>query len=165
VTAALVESSARLSADGVYRYELRRIWEPSWQTVGWIMLNPSTADASIDDPTIRRCVGFARAWGYGGIVVRNLFALRATDPRSLRHHADPIGPENDHCLRDGVEHDGITICAWGAHGVLRDRGERIREAFTESGAVLYHLGLTKAGAPRHPLYLPRTATPIEWAPR
>jgi hypothetical protein len=157
-----VERSAWLSADGVYRYELRRTWDPTQEHVGWIMLNPSTADAHVDDPTIRRCIGFAKGWGYGGIVVRNIFALRATNPRALLGHPDPIGPDNQACLVDGITHAGITVCAWGAWGALHDRGEQIRQAFTESGAVLYHLGLTKNGAPRHPLYLPGAATPIAW---
>lgn len=155
------DRSAVISPDGIYRYELRRIWGDPTRLVGWIMLNPSTADADLDDPTIRRCVGFAREWGYGGIVVRNLFALRATDPAALKVHPDPVGPENDEWLLAAGQ-DALTICAWGAHGSLRGRGTGVRDLLTAGGAQLHHLGLTKDGSPRHPLYLPRTATPVPW---
>jgi hypothetical protein len=143
-----VKKSAIISADGVYRYELRRIWGAA-PICGWIMLNPSMADADVDDPTIRRCVGFAKAWGYGGIVVRNLYALRATDPKELWKHRSPAGTDNDSYLLDAVD-DPVTVCAWGAHG---RRGDAVINALSDAGAALYHLGLTKAGKPRHPLYL------------
>lgn len=154
--------TAQLSADGIYRYELRRTWGDPREVVGWIMLNPSTADASQDDPTIRRCVGFARAWGYGGIVVRNLFALRATDPSALRAHSDPVGIENDHWLLVGRSTDLLTICAWGVHGALNGRAKQVVRSLTSGGHHLYHLGLTKGGAPKHPLYLPKTEMPRAW---
>jgi hypothetical protein len=155
-----VSSSAVISPCETYRYELRRTWDPNQPTVGWIMLNPSTADATLDDPTIRRCVGFARRWGYGGIVVRNLFALRATDPRALRTHPDPVGPANDRHLLNGARGgDALTICAWGAHGSLHGRDRAVLDLF-DAFVRVHHLGLTKAGHPRHPLYLPGAAEPI-----
>lgn len=157
-----VESSAVLSADEVYRYELRRIWDDTLPRCAWIMLNPSTADHEHDDPTIRRCMAFARAWGYGAIVVRNLFALRATKPRELLTHPDPVGPENDEYLRAGVTWDDLVMCAWGTHGAIRDRGPRLLERYTECGAVLHTFGLTQGGHPRHPLYVPSATTPTRW---
>lgn len=147
---------AVLSDCGTYRYELIRRWDVTLPRVGWIMLNPSTADAEQDDPTIRRCIGFAKSWGYGGIVVRNLYALRATDPRALWNHPSPVGPDNDSYLLDAVD-DLVTVCAWGAHG---RRGDAVINALSDAGAALYHLGLTKAGKPRHPLYLKGDLTPI-----
>lgn len=156
-----IRSTAELSSDGVYRYELRRIWGDPNHLVGWIMLNPSTADATADDPTIRRCVGFARDWGYGGIVVRNLFALRATDPAVLKTHPEPIGPENNYWLLSGST-DALTVCAWGVHGALGGRAIRVLRLLGAGGVQLRHLGLTKAGHPRHPLYLPKTAAPALW---
>lgn len=84
--------AAVLSPCGRYRYELTRRWAPG-PLVGWVMLNPSRADAHTDDPTVRRCVGFAHRWGYGGLIIRNLYALRATDPAALADHLDPVGPD------------------------------------------------------------------------
>jgi hypothetical protein len=158
-----VASSAVISTCGTYRYELRRTWNSLQPTVGWIMLNPSSADATRDDATIRRCVAFARAWGYGGITVRNLFALRATDPRELRRHPDPVGPNNDwHLLHGAHVEDAVTVCAWGAHGAYLGRADAVLKRMARHGLTLHHLGLTKAGQPRHPLYLPGSVTPTEY---
>lgn len=154
--------SAVISECGTYRYELRRTWDPQRPVVEWVMLNPSTADGVTDDPTIRRCVGFAYSWGYGGIVVRNLFALRATDPAELRDHTDPVGPENEAHLGQTPSDGALTVCAWGAHGGLRNRGAAVRDLLAARGPI-YHLGLTKAGHPRHPLYLPASARATWWA--
>lgn len=148
-------SSAVLSPCGTYRYELRRTWGTG-PVCGWIMCNPSTADAEADDPTIRRCVGFARRWGYAGIVVRNLYALRATDPRELRRHPDPVGSDNDAHLLDAVD-DEITVCAWGVNG---RRGDAVINALADEGANLHYLAMTKAGVPKHPLYLRGDLEPL-----
>lgn len=153
-----VVRSAVTSPCGAYRYELRRVWTAG-PLCGWIMLNPSTADAEQDDPTIRRCMGFARMWGYAGIVVRNLYALRATDPRELAAHSQPWGPDNDTHLMNAVD-DPITVCAWGSRG---KRGDTVLNALADAGANLHHLGLTHAGKPRHPLYLPASVTPEPFA--
>ena len=124
----------------------------------FVMLNPSTANAKRDDPTIRRCMGFARAWGFGGVDVVNLFAFRATDPRALREAADPIGPANDRHLRRAVRSAGLIVLAWGAHEMARDRAARARPLFNRPGSRC--LGLTQSGEPRHPLYLRRDASPV-----
>ena len=160
-----VEAGAVLSADGVYRYSLTRWWSPAG-VVRWVMLNPSTADARDDDPTIRRCVGFARAWGYGAIEVVNLFALRATDPQQLAQHPDPVGPDNDLHLvgRDLLTVPVLTVCAWGAHHFAAERAAQVLARLREDGVTPHHLGLTANGSPRHPLYLPKTATPVAFAP-
>lgn len=153
-------ADANLSDDGVYRYALRRWWEPAVVKAKFIMLNPSTADASTDDPTIRRCVGFARRWGMGGLVVANLYALRSTDPRLLWDHPDPVGPENDQHLRDILAGPGIVIAAWGANA----KPDRVAEFFELAGDRPVHaLGLTKAGQPRHPLYLRSESEPVPYA--
>jgi hypothetical protein len=123
------------------------------------MLNPSTADESADDPTIRRCIGFARGWGYGGLEVVNLFALRATDPRELRRSSDPIGLSNDAYLRDAAARAGAMVIAWGAHGVFRSRGAAALELLSPRARLLA-LGWTNGGEPRHPLYLRRDVMPI-----
>ena len=106
-----VIGGATFSRDRRYRYRLWRRWDRSRAVVAFVMLNPSTADAMHDDPTIRRCVGFARAWGFGGVDVVNLFALRATDTRALRKAADPIGPANDRHLRRAVRSAGLIVLA------------------------------------------------------
>ncbi len=127
----------------------------------FVMLNPSTADAEIDDPTIRRCMGFARREGYAGIVVGNAYALRATDPKVLFSDDDPIGPKNDNALWEiGVEaaaNNVPIVCAWGAQDINRKREHcpSVETLLTCDGAKLICLGRTKAGAPRHPLYVAR----------
>lgn len=144
--------SAVFSPDRVYRYELWRQWGES-PIVAFIGLNPSTADETVDDPTIRRCIGFAKSWGCGGLVMLNLFAYRATDPRQLLIAEDPVGPDNDAHLKSAVARSDMTVAAWGVHGKLQNRGWHVVGMLGE-GAHLQALGLTKDGYPRHPLYLP-----------
>lgn len=141
--------SAIFSPDRAYRYMLWRSWSFG-PTVTFIGLNPSTADETADDPTIRRCMGYAKAWGYGTMVMANLFALRATDPRIMLAHPDPIGSKNDDALRDCAARSEQVIAAWGAHGSHRQRSSDVRFML---GGHLYALGLTKSGEPKHPLYL------------
>jgi hypothetical protein len=152
-----VFKSAVISECGTYRYLLTRTWDGSLPGVGFIMLNPSTADASVDDPTIRRCIGFAKAWGYGAITVRNLYALRSTDPKALRSHPHPHGPDNYRYLEAAVS-DDLTVCAWGANAdPIDSRG--LIDALLGWGGQPHHLGLTKGGFPKHPLYLRADTTP------
>lgn len=150
-------SSAIISACGAYRYRLERQWNPRLLKVAFVMLNPSTADASQDDPTIRRCIGFAKAWGFGGLVVGNLFALRSTDPKALYSHPEPIGPENDDHLRRIANEADPVVCAWGTHGTLHDRGREVAELL--DGRNLAALKVTAAGHPGHPLYIAANAEP------
>lgn len=135
--------SAVVSECGTYRYELIRRWGTDENLLNWIMLNPSTADASMDDPTIRRCIRFAKDWAYDGIRVTNLFALRATDPRELANHPDPWGPDNHLYLG---RQDGVVIAAWGANKMAEC------PAILDD-VTLMCLGTTASGAPKHPLYL------------
>jgi hypothetical protein len=144
----------------LYRYTLWRQWGPG-EVPRFLMLNPSTATAELDDPTIRRCMGFARAWGCGGIVVLNIFAFRATDPADMKRAADPIGPENDEYLRSEGQ-KGRVICAWGAHGSFMDREAAVVRLFDGLRVPLYALALTGAGSPRHPLYLKGDLKPTRW---
>lgn len=158
-------NNALLSECGTYRYELSRTWDWDSQlpVVGWVMLNPSTADATVDDPTIRRCMRFARRWGYGGIVVRNLFALRATNPRELRHHPNPVGPDNHLYLLSAV-HDAFTVCAWGSHPLAIEPGAQLVTKLTATCVDVRCLGTTKNGHPRHPLYVRGDAEPVAYKP-
>ncbi|MFG2970853.1 DUF1643 domain-containing protein [Streptomyces sp. NPDC048288] len=151
-TAAAVFDPAR-----VYRYLLTRIWDPAKAPMVWLMLNPSTADAFVEDPTIRRCLSFAQREGAGGIVVVNLFAVRSTDPRVLRHHEDPVGRYNDAFIRQAVRTGGRVVAAWGAGGAEHDRGTAVTAALAAQGVALSCLGTTATGQPRHPLYVPGAA--------
>jgi hypothetical protein len=155
-----VRKSAVLSLCQTYRYELRRSWADG-PTVGFIMLNPSTADANEDDPTIRRCISFAKSWGYAGLVVRNLYALRATDPTELKGHPDPVGPDNRMYLTEAAA-DALTVCAWGANADPVDAQALVSDLIVW-GVKPHHLGLTKAGFPKHPLYLRADTTPTPFS--
>lgn len=149
-----MRSEATFSTCGLYRYNLLRVWNDMLPRACWIMLNPSTATATTDDPTIRRCMGFARAWGYGGIEVVNLFAWRATDPAELlTQTSEKVGPDNDQHILESSARCGVRIAAWGVHGKLGDRGRHVLAMLTHPLREVYHLGLTKDGYPRHPLYV------------
>lgn len=150
-------NDAIVSDCGRYRYMLTRKWNKNLPVVVFIMLNPSTADASLDDPTIRRCIGFGRSHGFGGLQVLNLFALRATDPMQLRTAQDAIGTDNDAHLITALNMAAATstpvIAAWGVHGVYNNRAAEVRNLSVECGVKLMCLGTTKGGHPRHPLYV------------
>jgi hypothetical protein len=147
--------------DSEYRYQLRRTWDPRRPAIGWVMLNPSTASARRDDPTIRRVLRFSAAWGYGAVVVTNLYALRATRPAELAGHPSPVGPENaTHLLRSAAE-TSATVCAWGAHRLALPRAPEVLRLL--AAAELLCLGLTRAGQPRHPLYVPAATTAVRFA--
>lgn len=153
-------TGAELSEDREYRYRLWRTWDVSKPTLAFIMLNPSTADETEDDPTIRRCLGYAKDWGYGKLVVGNLFALRATDPSELRDHPSPVGPENDEHLRQICNEADKVIAAWGTDGALHGRGREVAEMLD---VELHALNETKEGHPNHPLYQPADADPEVFA--
>lgn len=149
-------NSATFSPCRRYRYTLWRRWGDGPYAM-FVGLNPSTADETTDDPTIRRCIRFARDWGYDALCMTNLFALRATDPKVMLADPEPVGPENDDKLLVFGVNAGIVIAAWGAHGGHLNRDmELLRFPFD-----MHHLGLTKAGKPRHPLYLPADSTPAQ----
>lgn len=159
---ARVTRSAVLSLCGRYRYALARIWDHDLPQCGWIMLNPSTADADVDDPTIRRCMSFARDWGFGGIHVRNLFAFRATDPNELKQTAAPIEEvlrptRNSGAIEQLSNYCDQVVLAWGAHGAYLHQGAQVtRQVLCWGTPRAVHLGLTKSGQPKHPLYLKKT---------
>lgn len=124
------------------------------------MLNPSTADATLDDPTIRRCIGFAQSWGFHRLDVVNLFAMRETNPAELKKYMDPVGPRNNAITIDIIRRASLIVCAWGAHPFAKERATFIRALL--GSYRLHHLGLTASGAPRHPLYLKKDVKPIIW---
>lgn len=151
-------SSATFSPCERYRYTLTRRWDAGAYMLTFLMLNPSTADASKDDPTIRRCIGYARRDGFGGLRVLNIFAFRATDPADMKREADPVGPDNDRTIREvflhHAKHNLPVVAAWGAHGAHMDREAAVRAMAAEVGVDLMCLGTTDRGHPRHPLYVP-----------
>ncbi len=153
---------ATLSECGQYRYDLTRRWGEG-QNLCWVMLNPSTADETKDDPTIRRCIRFSKEWGFGGLIVVNLFALRASDPHELAVHAAPVGPENDKRAGFWIRHLP-SIAAWGSHKLAASRVPWVRKQAWFAGAPLRCLGTTKDGSPRHPLYVRADTQPIPWEP-
>lgn len=158
------ESFAVYSDCETYRYALTRTWDPDGQRVMFVMLNPSKATEAHNDPTVGRCENRARALGFGAFRVTNLFALRETDPMKMRKHIEPNGPDNDATLIDGTQWANVTIAAWGVHGVHRGRNAEVISLFQNNNCDFHALGLTKAGHPRHPLYLPYSAQPAPWSP-
>ncbi|MEO0487426.1 MAG: DUF1643 domain-containing protein [Pseudomonadota bacterium] len=145
-----------------YRYILTRVWDERGGKVLFIMLNPSTATEVQNDPTVERCERRARALGFGAFRVLNIFAWRDTDPRKMRAAADPVGPHNDDAIRDSLPWADQIIAAWGTHGAHLDRGPKVETLLRASGRPIYHLGLSKAGHPKHPLYIAYTQKPILW---
>jgi hypothetical protein len=145
-----------------FRYVLWREWDASLPKVVFIMLNPSTADALKDDPTVAKCGRFARRWGFGSLHVLNIFAFRSTDPDVLPNVADPVGPDNDAHIRDTVSGAGLVVAAWGNHGALRSRSSAVRKLLAESNVALHYLKMNGTGEPSHPLYLKETLQPQRW---
>lgn len=160
------ESAALYSPCLRYRYALSRVWDPQAPRLLYIMLNPSTATEEQNDPTIERCERRARALGYGGFRACNLFAWRETSPALLKKAAAPTGPENDRLLKaslDWIGAGGLVLCGWGVHGSHLARGAEVAAMLRRSGAPLAHLGLTRDGEPRHPLYIAYATHPQPWA--
>lgn len=149
-----------------YRYALDFDGADHVNRCVWLMLNPSTADEAKPDPTITRCINFASAWGYTGIDVVNLFALRATDPDELRAHPDPIGPANNGIMLQTIRLFGMVVAGWGRHGELGGRGLAVYRLLLDHHQVgkLHALAVNKSGAPTHPLYLKSTLLPLPWKP-
>ena len=152
--------------DGDYRYYLTRFWEESKGAVVFIMLNPSTADAGHDDPTIRACVDFAKNLGYGGMYIVNLFAFRATNPDKLNEVLDPFGPENYSFVTKLCESSIVKqiICAWGSKLPLKypEAGRDMVKKLNHKGITTFALKVNLDGNPTHPLYLKRLLKPFEF---
>lgn len=151
-------ATAVFSPGRAYRYALARTWDTTKPAAVWICLNPSTADAFADDPTVRRITRFSKAWACGGFTLHNLFAYRATDPKALRQTMlDPVGENNDEILRwtlDGSQPKRPVVAAWGINGTLHGRDQQVLKLLTDLGVDTQCLGWTAAGHPRHPLYVP-----------
>lgn len=145
-----------------YRYTLTRVWNAAGGRALFVLLNPSTATEMHNDPTVERCERRARALGYGAFRVCNIFAYRATDPRVMRAAADPVGPDNDAALAASAAWADRIVCAWGTHGAHLGRGPAVERLLRTTGRPLFHLGLSAAGHPRHPLYIGYARQPEPW---
>ena len=148
--------SATADIRGDYRYRLTRVWDPELPTITFVLLNPSTADAEHLDPTLRRCVGFAKRDGFGGMVILNLYAFRSASPKVMRAAADPVGSENDGVLASAT---GVVVAGWG----INADAARVAQAVALL-PPLQALGVTKRGHPRHPLYVRGNASLTAWMP-
>ena len=161
-----MKSNAVISEDGLYRYSLSREWDHRKPAINFVMLNPSTANAEKDDATIRRCISFAALWGYGGLIVTNLYAYRSTEPRKLWSVIDPVGPENEKYLILLAHIAKKVVCAWGANAPL-ERAEDVRRILLATRAglytpnVLYCVGKTKNGEPKQPVRLAANTQLVE----
>jgi hypothetical protein len=155
----MIESTATFSPCRRWRYTLRRVWgAPGGPLCMFIGLNPSTADETQDDPTVRRCIRYAQSWGHSGLIMTNIFAWRDTDPAGMKAADDPIGPDNDEALCAAASAADVVVAAWGVHGAHLGRGDAVRRLLPR----LHHLGLNQDGSPKHPLYLPKNLNPKPW---
>ncbi|MGB3291689.1 MAG: DUF1643 domain-containing protein [Phormidesmis sp.] len=151
-----LQRSAVFDVTGQYRYQLGRRWQPGEAEVAFIMLNPSRADASRDDPTLRACLQFAQHWDYASLSVVNLFSYRNPDPTLLRTAVDPVGPQNDEYVLKAVVAAQQVVLAWGNWGNLGGRDHTIFALLRPYQSKLYCLQINRSGQPRHPLYISRS---------
>lgn len=156
------DSHAEYSPCLAYRYSLVRIWDSTAPRLLFVLLNPSTATEVQNDPTVERCERRARALGAGAFAVCNIFAFRATDPRVMRAAADPVGPANDAAILAAAGWADRIVCAWGTHGAHLGRGAAVERLLRAGGRRLEHLGLSRAGHPKHPLYIGYDIQPQPW---
>lgn len=155
-------STALYSDCEKYRYALTRVWDEVGRKAAFVMLNPSTATEVQNDPTVERCERRSRALGFGAFRVCNIFAWRDTDPFKMRKAAEPIGAENDAAIAEACQWADQIICAWGTHGVHLGRGPDVAQLMQATGEPLFHLGLSKDGHPKHPLYIAYAQQPMLW---
>ncbi|RKP48470.1 DUF1643 domain-containing protein [Trinickia fusca] len=158
-----MQGGAEFSDCGSYRYLLWREWDRAHPTVAFLMLNPSTADHRVTDPTIARCLAWAVKEAFGRLEVVNLYPLRATNPNKLLQHPDPLGERAlaDAAIVKAIERASTVICAWGSHRAARERAIEVMRLLSAAGAQhkLFHLGLNHDGSPKHPLYLAASVRP------
>jgi hypothetical protein len=163
-----VERGAQLSDCGMYRYRLWREWDASRPTLAFVMLNPSTADHRVDDPTVTRCFALAVVNNFGRLEVANLFPLRATNPGELLTHPDPLGPRSraNSAILETVDLASMVICAWGSHEAAATRANDVLRliGITNMSEKLFHLGLNWDGSPKHPLYIAANTQPNSFRP-
>lgn len=158
-----MNKGAIFSRDRKYRYMLWREWDSSKGTCVFIGLNPSTADEKEDDPTLRRCVNFAKQWGYGKYVMVNLFAYRATEPHELQKQAKPIGYKNNYHIKMQCNDADLVVAAWGNHGSFMKRDQKVLRLLKDT--LLKCFKITATGQPAHPLYQPKGIELLDYVSR
>ncbi|MDS1311455.1 DUF1643 domain-containing protein [Marinobacter xiaoshiensis] len=151
-----MKNTAKLSECRKYRFALWRTWDESKPYVMFVGLNPSTADETTDDPTLIRCVNYAKAWGFGGVCMANIFAFRATAPNDMKAAQDPIGSENNEWLIKLSGDAGLVVAAWGNDGSFLGRSDQVKGLLPN----LHCLKLNKSGEPAHPLYQKADRKPV-----
>jgi len=161
---AISPAGARFSRCRRWRTLLWRRWDKSKPTANFLMLNPSTADEFKLDPSCTRARNYAERWGYGAVVITNIFAWRSTDPEGMRKVKDPIGRGNDRAILQAAREAAIVVCAWGNHGSHLGRGEQVMEMLLHHHLPIHFLRLNSGGDPAHPLYLPGEPTPALFLP-
>jgi hypothetical protein len=154
------DSGATFSPCRRWRYLLWRRWDEKKPAANFLMLNPSTADEVKLDPTCSRARDYAERWGYGALIVTNVFGWRATDPDDMKAAKDPVGPGNDEAIVKAASESAIVVCAWGNHGAFLERSSRVRSLL--KGQKLHALRINANGEPAHPLYLPGKLKPTAW---
>jgi len=158
----MTESGARFSACRRWRTLLWRCWDESKPAANFLMLNPSTADEVQLDPSCTRARNYAERWGYGALVVTNLFGWRATDPEEMKAARDPVGRGNDAAILRAAREAGIVVCAWGNHGAFLGRSRQVTNILKVNKIQTHVLRVNSSGEPAHPLYLPGTLEPLRW---
>lgn len=158
-----MQTGAVFSPCKTYRYRLWRTWDASKPSLVMVMLNPSVADETQNDPTVERCQRRAMAMGFGGLQVTNIFSLVSTDPAGLYTCNDPVGPDNNAAILDAVKDAGMTLCAWGTHGQHQARAKEVVELLRGAGVTPHCLGQNADGSPKHPLYVPYSSTPVPYS--
>lgn len=151
-----MKNTAKLSECRKYRFALWRTWDDSKSYVMFVGLNPSTADESTDDPTLTRCINYAKSWGFGGVCMANLFAYRATEPSDMKAAKDPIGCKNNEWLKKLANDAGLVVAAWGNDGSYLGRSEQVKELLSN----IHCLKINKSGEPAHPLYQKADMKPV-----
>jgi hypothetical protein len=155
-------AGATFSACRRWRTLLWRRWDEGKPAANFLMLNPSTADETVLDPTCSRARDYAERWGFGTLLVTNVFAWRATDPGEMKAAEDPVGKGNDAAILRAARQSRIVVCAWGNHGAYLERSARVKRHLEKAGIALYALRLNANGEPAHPLYLPGKLRPTRW---
>ena len=156
------ETGAHFSSCRRWRYLLWRRWDARRPAANFLMLNPSTADERKLDPSCTRARVYAERWGFGALIVTNLFGWRATDPEEMKAVKDPVGKGNDDAILRAAREAKIVVCAWGNHGLYRERSGNVVGFLRSEKIPLTYLRLNSSGEPAHPLYLPSALEPVAW---
>jgi len=158
----LTEAGARFSRCRRWRYLLWRRWDPSRPAANFLMLNPSTADEVRLDPSCTRARNYAAAWGFGAVLITNLFGWRATDPEDMKAASEPVGAGNDRAILEAARRSALVVCAWGNHGEHAGRAAKVACMLRSNRIALKCLKMNSSGHPAHPLYLPGNQRPTAW---